>query len=228
MIDLDTWNLSVPVGTPSTTIDTPALVQGYQDKYFKPTPGTVFFWAPVTGSRTSNASYPRSELRETYPNGGLRNWKYSQADNFMRAALMVSKVPSNGRVVIGQIHVYGSTKPMVKLEYRFRDGTGQIVAKVRLKPEDKRPQVIQIASDVPLDKRFTYSLHVNPKGKLGVSAAGFRYSTILDSAWAQKPLYYKAGVYPQDNTGYPTEGGQATFFKLQVEHRDPNKPTDSL
>jgi hypothetical protein len=34
-----------------------------------------------------------------------------------------------------------------------------------------------------------------------------------------KPLYFKAGVYPQDNSGYETEAGAAQFDKLSIEHR---------
>ncbi|MET0126408.1 MAG: polysaccharide lyase family 7 protein, partial [Pseudomonas caspiana] len=96
MIDLATWNLSIPVGTPSVIIDTPKLVQGYQDGYFR-SGNTLFFWAPVTGSKTENAKFPRTELRETTADGKVYNWTYSQADNFLRAALTVNQVPSTGK-----------------------------------------------------------------------------------------------------------------------------------
>ena len=74
MIDLATWNLSVPVGNPPYTVETSKLVNGFKDQYFHSDTGTLFFWAPVTGSKTENAIYPRTELRETYSNGTLRNW----------------------------------------------------------------------------------------------------------------------------------------------------------
>lgn len=35
MIDLATWNLTIPVGTPAKVIDTPRLVDGYSDNYFR-------------------------------------------------------------------------------------------------------------------------------------------------------------------------------------------------
>ena len=66
MIDLSTWNLSIPVGTPPATIDTPKLLSGFKGKYFQAEGSSVQFWSPVTGTRTENAIYPRSELRETY------------------------------------------------------------------------------------------------------------------------------------------------------------------
>ena len=119
MIDLSTWNLSIPVGSPPTTIETPRLLSGFNDQYFQAEGSDVQFWTPVTGSRTENAIYPRSELRETYADGRLRNWTYPEADNFLRATLTVNQVPSSGKIVIGQIHAYDSQKPLIKLEYQF-------------------------------------------------------------------------------------------------------------
>ena len=218
MIDLATWNLSVPVGTPALTIATPRLVQGYQDGYFH-SGDTLFFWAPVTGSKTDNAIYPRTELRETNADGSVHNWLFPQADNFLKAALQVSQVPSTGKIVIGQIHCYQSTEPLVKLEYQYKEktATGNIVAKYRPTPTSE-PLVIEIATGVPLNQRFTYTIHLTAIGNLTINAADFTWSTTLDPSWSSKQLYFKAGVYTQDNTGYPTEGGAATFYKLTISH----------
>lgn len=225
MIDLATWNLSIPVGVPATTIETPMLVGGYQDHYFQAGNGTVFFWAPVNGTTTANATYPRSELRETYADGTLRNWTYSEADNYLRAALAINQVPSTGKIVIGQIHAHKSTQPLLKLEYQYKTSTatGNIVAKVRMSP-DAPIQVITIASGIPLDQRFTYNIHLTPAGTLGITINSSLYETPrswkarMDSSWAPRELYFKAGVYTQDNTGYETEAGSATFYKLDIEH----------
>ncbi|AZC25553.1 MULTISPECIES: polysaccharide lyase family 7 protein [Pseudomonas] len=220
MIDLATWNLSVPVGSPPATIDTPALVKGFKNQYFHSDSGTLFFWSPVTGSKTENAIYPRTELRETYANGTLRNWTYPEADNLLQATLAVNQVPSSGKIVIGQIHAYNSTRPLVKLEYQYKanQGRGNIVAKVRMRPGDTRSRVIGIAKNVPMDRRFSYLIHLSPGGVLGVSAAGYQWNTQLSATWRDKPLYFKAGVYVQDNTGYTSEGGKVTFSKLDIDH----------
>lgn len=220
MIDLATWNLSIPVGVPATTIQTPLLVGGYQDYYFKADNGSIFFWAPVNGTVTDSASYPRSELRETYADSKLRNWTYPSADNFLRAALAVNQVPSTGKVVIGQIHAYGSSRPMVKLEFQYKTktATANIVAKVRVSPLDEDGQVITVLSGMKLDQRFTYTIHLTPKGSLSVTVNGAQWATRLDPAWAPKPLYFKAGVYTQDNLGYETEAGAATFYVLKIDH----------
>lgn len=218
MIALDTWNLSIPVGSPAITIDTPKLASGYTDGFFK-SGDTLFFWAPVTGTTTKSAKYPRSELRETKADGSLYNWKYTAADNMLRAAVAVNQVPSTGKIVIGQIHCNGSTEPMLKLEYQWKDASrlGNIVAKFRLTP-DSEPAVITVAEKVPMNQRFTYTIHLTPTGNLSVSAAGFQWGAKVATSWASQALYFKAGVYTQDNTGYATEGGAATFYKLAIEH----------
>ncbi|AKA21887.1 polysaccharide lyase family 7 protein [Pseudomonas chlororaphis] len=220
MIDLATWNLSIPVGSPPATIDTPKLVSGFKDQYFHSDTGTLFFWSPVTGSRTANAIYPRSELRETYADGTLRNWTYPEADNLLYATLAVNQVPSSGKIVIGQIHAYNSTKPLVKVEYQYKTSTqyGNIVAKVRMRPDDAESRVITVAENVPLDREFSYLIHLSPGGALGISAAGYQWDTQISATWSDKPLYFKAGVYVQDNTGYTSEGGQVTFYKLDIDH----------
>ncbi|MGY4534001.1 hypothetical protein ACVW0Y_003139 [Pseudomonas sp. TE3786] len=220
MIDLATWNLSIPVGVPATTIQTPVLVGGYQDYYFKADNASIFFWAPVNGTVTESASYPRSELRETYADGKLRNWTYPSADNFLRAAVAVTQVPSTGKVVIGQIHAYGSNKPMVKLEFQYKTktATATVVAKVRSTPLDEEGQVITVLSGIPLNQRFTYTLHLTPKGSLVINVNNAQWSTVVDPSWAPKPLYFKAGVYTQDNQGYETEAGAATFYVLKIDH----------
>jgi hypothetical protein len=220
MIDLATWNLSVPVGNPPYTVDTPKLVKGFKDQYFHSDTGTLFFWAPVTGSKTENAKYPRTELRETYSNGTLHNWLYSDADNLLHATLAVNQVPSSGKIVIGQIHAYESQKPLIKLEYQYKTSTstGNIVAKVRMHPDDGEGRVITIATGVKLDQEFSYLIHLSRGGALGISAAGNQWDTDISKTWRDKPLYFKAGVYVQDHTGYTSEGAKVTFSKLDIDH----------
>lgn len=220
MIDLATWNLSIPVGSPPATIETAKLVSGYNGKYFQSESGALFFWSPVTGSVTANAIYPRSELRETNADGTLRNWLYPSSDNFLRATVAVNQVPSSGRIVIGQIHAYESTEPLLKVEYQYKESTksGTIVAKVRNRFDDKEARTIIIAEDVPLNEPFKYIIHLSPGGQLSVSARDSNWSSPISATWRNKPLYFKAGVYTQDNTGYTSEGGKATFYKLDINH----------
>lgn len=220
MIDLGSWNLSIPVGSPPTTIETRQLVKGYDGKYFKSGSSSIVFWSPVTGSKTENAIYPRSELRETWSNGELHNWFYPDADNYLNAKLQVNQVPSSGKIVIGQIHAYESTQPLLKVEYQYKEAThsGNIVAKVRFHPNDKKGRVITVAEDVPLNETFNYIIRLSPGGMLNVTAKNMNWHERISATWSVKPLYFKAGVYTQDHTGYTSEGGKATFFNLDIDH----------
>ncbi|MBX8485874.1 polysaccharide lyase family 7 protein [Pseudomonas cichorii] len=220
MIDLGSWNLSIPVGSPPKTVETSQLRQGYDGKYFESHSGYIFFWSPVTGTRTENAKYPRSELRETWSDGTLHNWLYPDADNFLNATLEVNQVPSSGKIVIGQIHAYDSTEPMLKVEYQYKKKTqtGNIVVKVRKRFDDDESKVIKIVEGVPLNEKFKYIIHLSPGGELSVSAKDVNWSTSISSSWKTKPLYFKAGVYTQDNSGYSNEGGKATFYNLDIDH----------
>ena len=71
---------------------------------------------------------------------------------------------------------------------------------------------------IKLNREFNYLIHLSPGGALGVSAAGYQWDSQISATWRNKPLYFKAGVYVQDNTGYTSEGGQVTFSKLDIDH----------
>ncbi|RMR48963.1 Alginate lyase [Pseudomonas syringae pv. syringae] len=222
MVDLGSWNLSIPVGSPPKTIETAQLVKGYDGKYFKSKTDAIVFWSPVTGTKTENAKYSRSELRETWSDGSLHNWVYPDADNFLNAKLEVDQVPSSGKIVIGQIHAYESTEPLLKVEFQYKEDTktGDIVAKVRNRYDDDESKVYTIVEGVKLNETFNYVIHLSKGGKLSVSAKDQDWSTRISETWRDKPLYFKAGVYTQDNTGYTSEGGKATFYNLDIDHNE--------
>jgi len=225
MIDLNTWNLTIPVGEPATTISTPLLASGYQDDYFKYIDGTLFFWAPVDGTTTKNAKYPRSELRETYADGKLRNWKYKDAsNNNLRATLKVTQVPSTGKVVVGQIHNVEGDDPPIKLQYEYSASakTGSIAAIYRLKPGIDTSKAV-VLKNVPLGATFSYTITVTKGGTLAVYAKTpttetQKWTVKLDPAWGAQTMYFKAGSYVQDNVGDNTEAGAVSFSKLVIEH----------
>ena len=220
MIDLATWNLSIPVGVPATTIATPQLAGGYRDHYFKSNDEQIYFWSPVNGTTTENARYPRSELRETYADGTLHNWLHPAADNILSARLQVNQVPSSGKVVIGQIHNSDSNWPLLKLEYQMKDsGSADLVYKIRLRPTDAESVTHVLVQGIPLNQPFTYYVHLTPGGILSVSFNDARWYGKIGAAWATQPLYFKAGVYTQDNSGYETEAGAATYTQLRISHR---------
>lgn len=220
MIDLNTWNLSVPVGQPAMTISSPALAAGYQDRYFQNIRGKLFFFTPLAGSTTTaNSKYPRTELRETQADGRVRNWTYPSGDHYLRTGVTVTQVPSSGRIVIGQIHAYQQLTPMMKLEYRMSPttGIGSVVAIVRLTPAGKN-LVYTIGNEIQLNQRFTYVVSLSNKGLMSIWVNKSKWSTPVGEEWATYPLYFKAGVYVQDNEDSGGEAGAAVFDNLRVEH----------
>lgn len=228
MIDLSTWNLTVPAIDSLTLITTDRLSNGYESQYFRRnSDGSISLWVPVNGSHTEDARYPRTELRETQADGTLSFWYQSSADNYLSAVLSVEQVPSEGKVVIGQIHSKdqpGSyNDPLLKLQYHYLRGNGRIEALLRKRPGDSEVENIVLAENVDLGERFGYDLRITPSGKLGITVTskdddGNLYRE-LSGYWAPQLLYFKAGAYIQDNYGPDNEGGRVTFYWLNALHR---------
>lgn len=230
MLDLSTWNLSVPTDPKPTEITTQQIAAGYKSIYFTRTSSQVSFWVPVTGSHTSDSVFPRTELRETLPDGSLYNWYYRSADNELRATLEVEQVPSRNKVVIGQIHskspYSGDGEPLIKLQYHYipSQGSGRVEALVRNHPTDDTSVNVPILDGVTLGQAITYSLRVTSSGNLGIrvqSSDGREkyYGKTLSTTWSKQLLYFKAGAYIADNYGPSTEGARVVFYHLNLAHR---------
>ncbi len=229
MLDLTTWNLSVPTDSSPTTIETAQLNNNYESRYFRRhADGSVTLWVPVDGSHTADARYPRSELRETQTDGTLSFWHHASADNYLSAVLAVNQVPSRNKIIIGQIHSkdqQGSENdPLLKLQYHYLRGVGRLELLLRRRPGDTEVENILLAENVQLGERFGYHLRVTPSGKLGVAVSssdgdkGGHYRQ-LSGYWNPQLLYFKAGAYIQDNYGPSDEGGRVRFFWLNSLHR---------
>lgn len=218
MIDLTVWNITLPVQTPAQVVATKAM-PALKNKYFDNNGQRIVFWAPVTGSHTGKSEYPRSELRETSKDGKLRNWRYNSGTNALKGTLAVNQVPSEGRVVVAQIHAKDAPTPLLKLVYRYAKGTGNIDVEYRVKPKDKKSPVIYTVPNVPLNKAFSYSLQMDKQGQLSVLIGNSGKQVKLDPSWYGYDFYFKAGVYTLDNVGYASEGGKVTYTKLDVSHK---------
>lgn len=230
MLDLSTWNLSVPTYPSPTEVTTQQIARGYSSRYFNHTSSQASFWVPVTGSHSDDSVFPRTELRETLTDGSPYNWYYRSADNELRATLSVEQVPSQNKVVIGQIHskspYSGDGEPLLKLQYHYipSQGSGRIEALVRNHPQDDTSVNVPILDSVALGQALTYSLRVTSSGNLGIrvrSADGREeyYKKVLSSTWSAQLLYFKAGAYIADNYGPSTEGARVVFYHLNLAHR---------
>ncbi|MCJ8206943.1 polysaccharide lyase family 7 protein [Pseudomonas sp. RGM2987] len=218
MIDMTVWNITLPIQTPALTVVTKAMPT-LQNAYFNRTGERIIFWAPVTGSHTGKSDYPRSELRETSKDGKLRNWRYNSAINALNGTLSVNQVPSEGRVVVAQIHAKDAPAPLLKLVYRYAKGSGNIDVEYRVKPKDVKSPVLFSVPNMALNKTFTYSLVMDKQGKLTVLINNLGKQVKVDPSWYAYDFYFKAGVYTLDNVGYASEGGKVTYTKLDVSHK---------
>jgi hypothetical protein len=218
MIDLNTWNLTIPEQVPARTIETRLVKADYRSPYFQRSGQTLIFWAPVTGTSTANSPYPRTELRETFADGKLRNWLYKEGSHHLSASLAVTQVPSSGKVAIGQVHSKDNPTPFIKLQYQFERGVGYVNLELRRKPGDIKSPVVMTYRSMPLDTRFNYAIDISRNGDLRVTIDGLTYTDRIDPAWADKRFYFKAGVYTLDNQGPSSEGGRAVFHQLRATH----------
>ena len=119
MIDLATWNLTIPVGVPATTIATPCWSVVIRTTTSSPMPPAYFLGArqwqyhqrlKLPAQRTARDLCRRQTAQLTY----------LSADNYLSATLKLNQVPSSGRVVIGQIHGYKNDMPMLCLSTSTR------------------------------------------------------------------------------------------------------------
>ena len=109
--------------------------------------------------------------------------------------------------------------PLVKLVYQQRLDKARVQALVRDRPDDITTRTYTVYDGIPLGDTFTYRLGVSSSGVLSVQVENGHVSQQLDTQWAYKGLYFKAGLYLQDNRGPASEGGRATFTDLSVRHQ---------
>lgn len=233
--DLSRWKLTLPSGA---EVSAAVLADGYQlaGAFFTdPLDGGMVFRCPNLAGTTANSSYSRSELREMLaPDGSAKadanNWTTATGGT-LRATLRVDHVSTTGdagkrgRVVIGQIH--GDDSEVVRLYYHKAPEapTGRIYA--GLDSADNvnswSPDIIGTAQGgIALGEIFDYEIRlaattltvtvVPPSGPAAV------YVKDIDPAYAGENLYFKAGVYNQNNTGEASDYVQATFLALTHTH----------
>lgn len=163
-------------------------------------------------------------------------------DGILKATLAVNHVTTTGsesqvgRVVIGQIHA-AKDEP-IRLYYRKLPGhsKGSIYAAHEVSKGDdiyadligSRASNARDPQDgIALDEKFSYA--IDAKGhQLRVSifqegSLRAKHSfDLTDSGYgvAKEYMYFKAGVYNQNNSGDPQDYVQATFYQLDNQHGD--------
>ena len=234
---------AISIGTP-TLNGNPANNTGYSIlPYFgtELTTGAMVFFAPLNGATTPNSNFPRCELLEALP-GSPPTWTLKQfASNTLTASLLVSQVPPSKRVVIGQIHdtgttdIYGhnaSNSPLLKVYYDMNAldpnqhaCNGCVYGQVRVVPAyGNFLRIVNLLNNIPLNQLFKYQISLLRDGTLTIKAndtatiVKLGTSTNNTMGWGAQNLYFKAGMYVQDEGKSNILGGTAKFYSLQVKH----------
>jgi len=203
--------------------------------------------AGTTSGSTYSRSELREMLNESAGTTNLgNNWvlgtSSAQAradaagvDGTMNATLTVDHVSTTGdsakigRVIVGQIH--GPDTEIIRLYYHKRpsDSRGAIYFghdtpsnSNTYYPIIGDPNNLDPAGGINLGERWSYEIKVIGQ-TLIVSVTPENRPTVtstlaIEAGYNDQYLYYKAGVYNQNNTGDSTDYVQATFYSLTHTH----------
>ena len=163
-------------------------------------------------------------------------------DGRLRATLAVNHVTTTGdpsqvgRVIVGQIHAKNDEP--IRLYYRKLPGNTRGAIYAAHEPVDRDDIYFELigsransAADpedgIALDEKFSYEietkgnlLHVSisqdgqPRAEQTIDMTGSGYDVANDY------MYFKAGVYNQNDTGEADDFVQATFYELDVSHNE--------
>jgi hypothetical protein len=186
--------------------------------------------SPNKNNWVLSSAPPRSQLAAAAVDGKLTA---TLAVNHVTTSGTSSQV---GRVVIGQIHAH-KDEP-IRLYYRKLPGhsRGSIYAAHELSKGDeiyvdligsRSSKALDPNDGIALDEKFSYVIDARGH-QLTVSIfqqekLRAKHSfDLTDSGYdaAKEYMYFKAGVYNQNNSGDPQDYVQATFYQLNNEHRD--------
>ncbi len=163
-------------------------------------------------------------------------------DGKMRATLAVNHVTTTGepsqvgRVIVGQIHAKDDEP--IRLYYRKLPGNTRGAIYAAHEPIDRDDNYFELIGErrnsaadpqdgIALDEKFSYAIET--KGNLlhvSISQDGQLRAEqtidMTDSGYdvANDYMYFKAGVYNQNNSGDPDDYVQATFYELDASHNE--------
>jgi hypothetical protein len=240
-IDLDFWKVTLPINAlgehsgSGDAVEIEELDGVAVPPYFDVQPGSITFMAPTNGARTGGSNYPRSELREMDGNSNRYEWLAADGGR-LSATLQVDEMPvaagddAISRIVIGQIH--GPNDELCRLYY---DEDGKVYFVDDKAGDEQKETTFQLLAEdgseatIPLGAKFSYTIEADAE-KLVVTVTHddvtYKGTDMLSAFWADKPLYFKAGVYAQvglEGTEAHTVGtgqGQATFFEISKPAHD--------
>lgn len=221
--DLSHWKLQLPTSNGVLTAasgsvdeETPAQLAGFTNAYFcTGSDGSMVFWAPDNGARTSGSAHPRSELREMLnPLDNSVNWT-PYGTHILTATCVVSNVPSDTKkVCIGQVHEDAAGGvPMVMI--MFYNNT--IYADYWSDGNVDNSSQWQYGTSV-IGSTINYQIRVvNGVLSLIINATTNTFDLFNSGTnWQTNPVYFKAGDYSQTTNACncATDGARVAFYAL--------------
>jgi hypothetical protein len=236
--DLTHWKLTLP---DASEVMPWTLAAGYTKAnvfYTNPLNGGMTFRCPNIASSTANSNYSRTELREmldplnSSAKDNSNNWTPEQGGK-LKARLKVDRVSTTGesgkvgRVIIGQIH--GPDTEPVRIYFHKKPGEakGRIYLGMETYSGSNTfsTDIVKNTNGdgIALGELFTYVISLQGTYmKIDIirnsGAVTNSYIKYIDSAYLGKNMYFKAGVYNQNNTGTTSDYAQATFYSLTHTH----------
>jgi len=226
--DLTQYYLTLPVDSTNgfageaTNITTLALAAGYENApwFYTGASGEMVFAVPYNGAIRDTSTSPRCELRETFPDGTLRNW--TPADDggvhVLDATCTVDAV-GNGKVSIGQIHGKVPDTPTIIMRYNNTVTPARIDVSIYVTP-DGNSGLTWLYFDAPaLGEEIAYQLKMTGSDSSVVfecTVNGVVQSLPLTNdlaAWQAATFYFKAGAYYT----VPAAGATAQVSFTQLE-----------
>jgi hypothetical protein len=216
ILNLRVWKETLPLDSngdgKADEIKPPQLLTYKHPKYFHANSlgDGVVFTAPCDGFHTENSFFPRSELRELYPNGALAAWDSADSTHIMEVTQAITVLP-NGKpeVVSAQIHDGDDDVCMVRLEGK----------RLILESEYASDQLLD--ENYQLGAKFTIRI-VATKDGIDVWYNGVKKAHI-DGTFTD--CYFKTGCYTQatslvssSHPKYGTGYGQVIIYELEVSH----------
>jgi len=220
--DLGAWKLQTLSNLDSSKIEVNPI-NTYTSNFFytNSADNSMVFRVPSNGGTTTNASYPRVELRQMTAGA---NWALSDTnEHYLTAQCRVMEVAQvKPKVIIGQIHGSESNSEMLKIRWTgYVDGNCFIEARFQTNDNVGSEYGVILASGLSLGDTVNYTVTMI-EGVVTVTINGNSASQTYTSPYygTTDNYYFKAGSYIQWNeniVGSTIVDGVTLFYKLSLE-----------
>jgi hypothetical protein len=197
----------------------------------------MVFRCPNIAGTTANTHYSRTELREMLDptasaHDDSNNWTPAMGGR-MKARLKVDRVSTTGdsgkvgRVIIGQIHGESTEPARLYFHKKPSEAKGRIYLATETTggSNSYSTDIVKNTNGdgIALGELFTYVITLkDTRLQIDVlrnqGALVNTYIRYIDAGYRGENLYFKAGVYNQNNTGTSSDYAQATFYSLTHTH----------